>query len=429
MHGRYLSVISIVLLFTATGCLIEEHSANRVPYPCTDGKAFNARYDCQNVHMWSRLSTQQLGTDRLNDVWGWEDQVTGSRYALVGLTEGTAFVEITNPADPYIVGKLPEHVHESDEHAHKRRTAAVAHHPEEQHSVWRDIKVYQNHAFVVSESDQHGMQVFDLTNLRNSGYHSPPQEFSETAHYNQLGSAHNVVINPNSGFAYAVGTNSGDRCAGGGLHIIDISQPANPIFAGCFDEEGYIHDAQAVQYEGPDQEYQHREIVFAANEHHVSIVDVTDKSNPELISKTTYPNVGYVHQMWASEDHAYLIVNDELDEIEQDIPTTSYVWDMSDLDNPQLVESFRHSTQTIDHNLYIQNDYVFESNYTSGLQILEFDRNSGQKLKRIGFFDTYPQNDSTKFSGSWSNYPFYSTDVVVVSDIFNGLFVLEPDLK
>ncbi len=141
-------------------------------------------------------------------------------------------------------------------------------------STWRDIKVYQDHAFIVSEAGGHGMQVFDLTKLRNVA--NAPETFEADTRYTGFGNAHNIVINEASGYAYAVGTDTFN----GGAHFIDIQDPKNPIAAGGYGANGYSHDAQVETYNGPDANYTGQEIFIGANENQVAIVNVTDKNNP-----------------------------------------------------------------------------------------------------------------------------------------------------
>ena len=126
-------------------------------------------YPCNRVDLLSRLPLAEMGDAvRANDIWGWTDRTTGSEYALVGLVGGTAFVDVTEPEAPVYLGTLPTHT---------------------QSSTWRDIKVYADHAFIVSEASSHGMQVFDLTQLRDV---ASPQVFAATARYDrhQLGAQH-----------------------------------------------------------------------------------------------------------------------------------------------------------------------------------------------------------------------------------------------
>ena len=169
-------------------------------------------------------------------------------------------------------------------------------------SLWRDIKVYGNYAFIVSEAGGHGMQVFDLTKLRN--VNNPPVNFSADAIYTGFGNAHNIVINEETARAYGVGTNT----ASGGLHIVDISNPLNPTILGTFSQDGYTHDAQVVTYIGPDAQYQGKEIAFACNENTITIVDVDDPTDATLISTEGYSGSAYTHQGWLTEDHKYFVV-------------------------------------------------------------------------------------------------------------------------
>lgn len=380
---------------------------------CTDGAA--DMFDCQRVDLLSFLPISSLGGKRgvkLNDIWGWTDPMTEREYALVGRVDGTSFVDVTNPHNPRYLGDLPKTEGSPG-------------------STWRDMKVYRNHAYVVADgAGLHGMQVFDLTQLRSVD--SGPVTFEPTAHYTNIHSAHNIVINEDTGFAYAVGSNSGGETCGGGLHMIDLEEPASPTFAGCYSAEGtgragtgYTHDAQCLLYDGPDGDYVGRELCFGSNETALNIADVTDKQNPINISTATYPNVSYTHQGWISEDHRYFYVNDELDEITGNADETrTLIWDVSDLDDPQLVKEYTWGVKSSDHNLYIRGNLMYQSNYLSGLRI--HDISDPVNPREVGFFDTMPVgNNDPGFAGSWSNYPFFQSETIAVSSIGEGLFLLK----
>ena len=379
---------------------------------CTDGSA--DQYACQNVDLLSFLSLADLGGAsgaEVNDVWGWTDPQTGTEYALVGRTVGTAFVDVSTPTDPVLVGTLPTH---------------------SEASTWRDVKVYADHAYIVSEAAGHGMQVFDLTQLRNVQTSEAPVTFSETAHYDGVEAAHNIVINPESGFAYIVGGNGSGTTCGGGLHMVDLQTPSTPTFAGCFADPstgnsgtGYTHDAQCVNYQGPDAAYEGSEVCFNANETALNIADVTDKDTPTTIANATYPQIGYVHQAWLTEDHRYLYVDDEFDELSGAVGRTrTLVFDVRDLDSPQLVESHLGPTGAIDHNQYIVGGYSYQANYQSGLRVLDVaDPDNPQE---VAYFDTYPAGNEASFDGAWSTYPFFERNMVLISSIGEGLFVVEP---
>ncbi len=385
------------------------------PTACqSDGEADG--FPCSNVDLVSFIPTDALGGGRgvrLNDIWGWTDPQTHKEYALVGRTDGTAFVDISDPEHPVLVGNLP------------KTEGAPG-------SVWRDIKVYKDHAFIVADgAEDHGMQVFDLTRLRSVT--NPPATFEPETTYHNIHSAHNIVINEDSGFAYAVGNGSGGETCGGGLHMIDIRDPRNPTFAGCFSDPstgrqktGYTHDAQCVTYRGPDADYKGHEICFGSNETALSIADVTDKQNPVAVAMAEYPNVGYTHQAWLTEDHTHLVMDDELDELNGLVDhTRTLIWDVSDLDDPVLVKEYLNpNSVSIDHNQYVVGDKIFQSNYVAGLRVIDI--SDIDDPREVGYFDTVPYGSpGPVFDGSWSNYPFFGSGVIVVTSGREGLFLVK----
>ena len=365
--------------------------------PCDNGLAAGV-YPCENIDLLATMGTNQVGGGDMNDIWGWTDPLDGKEYVLLGRTTGTAFIDISDPINPVYLGNL--------------NTNTVS-------SLWRDIKVYNNYAFIVSEAGNHGMQVFDLTKLRNVP--NPPVNFTADAIYNGFGNAHNIVINEQSGRAYGVGTNT----ASGGLHIVNIANPLNPTILGTFSADGYTHDAQVVNYIGNDPQHQGKEIAFACNENTVTIVDVTDPTDATLISATGYSGSAYTHQGWLTEDHRFFVVGDELDEQQSGINTRTYFFNVEDLDNPFLAGTYTATTGAIDHNLYIKDGIAYQSNYRAGLRML--DVSQAPNATEIGFFDLYPSSDAAQFNGTWSNYPYFASGVVAVSHIEEGLFLLKPN--
>jgi choice-of-anchor B domain-containing protein len=387
----------------------EDSSAPRSFTPCTRGMA--GEFPCDGIDLMSFIPHAELGTTFVNDVWGWTDPQTKKDYAIVGAGEGTVFVDITDPKRPDVLGILPTHT--------------------SNFFFWRDIKVYQNHAFVVSEDSGHGMQVFDLTQLRD--WDGTYTTYSATAHYDVFGRAHNIAINEETGFAYAVGAREGEGC-NFGLHMIDISNPVNPTFAGCYGDTGYVHDTQCVVYRGPDARYQGHEICFNSNapgafmgpDHWVEVVDVTDKSNPVSLSRETYPNAGYSHQGWLTPNQQYFLHGDEGDELAHGIGTTTRIWDVRDLESIELIGVFENDTDSIDHNIYTQGRLAFASNYSSGLRVYDTRQVAAGELSELAYFDVYPEDDDPHFDGgTWSNYPYFrQKNIVGVGSMDRGFFVL-----
>jgi choice-of-anchor B domain-containing protein len=532
----------------------DRSNAPRTFAPCVKGMAADF-FPCDGVDLLSHVSHAELGTTFVNDLWGWTDPATRKDYALVGAVQGTVFVDISDPKRPKVLGILP--------------SASDLGNP-----FWRDIKVFANHAYVVSEHSDHGVQVFDLTRLRS--WDGAYTTYDADARYTGHGSAHNIAINEDTGFAYSVGAgphssnlpnlvtvdapssaagtyqatgsafgpppgevpvtgalsivndgsdhpaegcsplegfpagaiaiadrgtcdftvkaanaqaagavalivannvpgapltmggaadvsipavmvsqadgnaikaglpatggvsrNPDEPLCGDGLHMIDINDPKEPTYAGCFQDHGYVHDTQCVVYEGPDRRYHGREICFnsigiayttdpAFN--FVSIVDVTDKQNPVSLALETYEGSGYSHQGWLTPDQRYFLHGDEGDEVLTGVGTTTRVWDVSDLENPHIIQVFENDTASIDHNIYTQGRYAYASNYTSGLRVYDTRDLAGEGLREVAYFDVYPENDNATFEGgAWSNYPYFrQKGVVAVSSIDRGLFILQP---
>ena len=370
--------------------------------PCREGMA--DAYPCRAVDLLALLPANELGGagHTLNDVWGWTDPETGREYAIVGLRNGTAFVDVSVPEASVFLGQLPTQV------------AA---------SSWHDMKVYADHAYIVSEAAQHGMQVFDLRQLRDVV--ETPAAFSPTAHYSEGGlqTTHNIAIDEQSGFAYLVGSNT----CGGGLHVADLREPARPRFAGCATEED-VHDAQCVVYDGTDAEWVGRQICFNSSGTHLAVVDVTDKSSPVELGRVRYEGLAFAHQSWITGDQLYMLSDDEADELQNGTATRTFIWSLANLERPNLIGRYTAATAAIDHNLYIRDGYAFQANYNAGLRVLDLSRIAEGELSEVAYFDVNPETDAAGFDGSWSVYPFFPSGTVLLSGITRGLFVLRPQL-
>lgn len=376
---------------------------------CQGGSA--AGFPCNGVDLVARVTAAALRpgrpTTHVNDVWGWTDPQTGVEYALVGRDDGLSIVDLRTPRAPRPIAFLPSHAGSS---------------------TWRDVKVYRDHAYVVADHIAgHGMQILDLTRLRGLTAFT---ELGADARYTRLSAVHNLAINEETGFAYAVGSHLGGDTCGGGLHMIDLSNPRRPSFAGCHavagtgrQGRGYTHDVQCVVYRGPDAAHLGHEICVGANETAIAVSDVTDKANPQTISTGAYADYGYVHQGWLSEDHRYFYQNDELDELDGRVSRTRMlVWDLADLEDPVLVREHHGPTGAIDHNLYVRENVIYHSNYAFGVRILDIS-DPASPVER-GFFDTVAGRNDGAWVGSWSTYPWFGSGIFVATSWDEGLFLL-----
>jgi choice-of-anchor B domain-containing protein len=398
------------------GCLLPAVSAPRSgdrAYP-----AGSLAFTSSNVTLMSQLTLPQIGGGaKGSSLYGWTDPLTHREYAIMGRSNGTAFVDVTNPTNPIYVANLAKFAGSTD-------------------TDWREPKVYGNYVYVGVDNTNHPIQVMDLTKLRN--YAGTTLQLAADSNFrgngNTLTKAHTLAINPQSGYLYAART---DKYSGG-IMAIDVRNPAAPVEAGGFSGDGITHETQVVTYNGPDVQHRGKEIAFNSNaksgapQDTFSIVDVTNKSAMSRLSTQFYPNARYIHQGWLTEDQRYFFQNDEADEPGVTARTRTHLWDVSNLDQPVYRGFFDNTTTSIDHNLYVKDGYVYQTNYTTGLRVLKIgdltSTNSQEWLTEVAWFDTYPLNDGATFNGAWNNYPYFASGNVIVSDINGGLFVLRPDL-
>ncbi|EEP81366.1 conserved hypothetical protein [Uncinocarpus reesii 1704] len=371
-----------------------KYTASKGVTKCVNGKA--GEYSCDNVNLHGFLPHADIGskTRRGNDVWGWTSP-DGREFGAVGHSDGTGFVEIMKDGSLEYRGRLPTQT---------------------TNTVWRDMK---------------------LLNVTNPGDFDIKTDL--TAHFSGFGSSHNIVANEKTKMIYAVGTGRKTPCQGG-LFMVDVSNPAKPTSPGCANEDGYIHDAQCVIYTGPDFRYWGREICFNYNEDTLTIMDVSNRRKPKIISKTPYVGAAYTHQGWLTDPvrMEYLLLDDELDEQDgtgeaANGHTTTYIFDIKDLKKPKHTGTYQSPAKSIDHNQYVVNGLSYQSNYGSGLRVVDIssvDRDpTGKKFKQTGFFDCHPeddeQNGEVEFFGSWSVYPYFRSGYILLNSIERGIYSLK----
>jgi choice-of-anchor B domain-containing protein len=217
-----------------------------------------------------------------------------------------------------------------------------------------------------------------------------------------------------------------------GIHIVDISDPSSPEFVMCYDTTRYSHDMHCVDYHGPDTAYTGHEICVVFTGSDIQIIDFTLKCAVQMIATDViYGELAYSHQGWFSDDHSYFVMGDEEDEITKGVNTRTLFWDATSLSNPVLMYDYRAATTSVDHNQYIHNGYIWQSNYCSGLHVLSADITSS--VQEVGFFDlsqdcTFLTGSYYPWLGSWSNYPFFNSGNIAVSSIETGLFILKVSM-
>ncbi len=313
----------------------------------------------------------------LSDIWGYQD-TTGVEYALVCRRRGFSVISLADTLNPVEVY--------SD-------TSIF--------SIWRDVKTWKKHAYVVNESGL-GMEIYDLSKL--------PDSVAKVGTYTgttiPFQTAHNIFID-SVGVAYLFGTNN--NLPGGGTVMLDVdTDPKNPIDLGNFDSL-YLHDGvvrDSILYGGA---------VYSGR---LIVVDVRNKSNPQIIGSVQTPN-SFTHNVWLSDDGNTAFTTDEV----SGAFVASY-----DVSNPANIIPLdrirtRNTTTVIPHNTHVLNDFLVTSYYTAGVSIVDGSR--PDHLVEVGYFDTSPFSGGT-FNGNWGAYPYLPSGLLILSDMEEGLFVVRP---
>lgn len=389
-------IVAIVMACSPPGTWPAEYHTMEMPVPkVAPAKAFVGL----NVSLLSRVPVEDFPGSQIaaSDICGYVSP-GGREYAVIGFTKGTGFVDVTNPASPVIVGYID---------------GGGVDQP------WRDAAIVGEHAYIVSDGQGVGLQVVDLTDIDSGNV----TLVTTTDLGAGLETVHNISPGESGDYVYLCLANLNNR---DGLIAVDVSTPAAPFIEGTWDIAPGVgaHDVQVVTWQSGA--LAGRELAFASCESSGFFIgDVTDKSNMTTIGAADYPNRTYAHQGWLSPDRTKFFLGDELDElIRPNVTTaTTYVFDVSDPDNPSYLTKFTNGTVATDHNLMARDEFVFEANYTTGLRV--YDMTLFPTVLERGHFDTVPANDGIGFGGAWGVDASLPSGNILVSDQTSGLFVLD----
>jgi choice-of-anchor B domain-containing protein len=378
-----------------------------------------AGFPCQAVSLLAHLSLQDLlpSSSRGNDVWGFTDLNTGREYAFMGLQNGVAVIDVSNP-------QVPEQI---------AFAAGSA-------TTWRDIKVYQRYdaaakrwrAYAYASADQ----VPDLPIILDLS--ALPNGVERVNFAADFRAAHNIyLVDADYSFGLPLGNAppqlsvAGAGVNGGNYRLYSLAQPRAPQLLRV-STTGYAHDTSSFVVADQRKATQCADATaprcqaFADfNENTVDIWDVTNAAAPTLLARQSYPNASYVHSGWWTEDGRFLLVHDELDEMNAGLNTTVRVLDMANLRAPVLAGSWTGPTRAIDHNGFVKGNRYYVANYAEGLTVL--DLTDPRAPARLGYFDTFPTSSQPAFVGAWGVYPFFASGTLAVADINSGLYLLRNE--
>ncbi len=387
---------------------------------CTNQKA--AEFDCNRIDLLAHVNLSTLGNSnsRGNDIWGHVDLNDGREYALVGLTNGVSIVEVTQPESPRVVTFIPG-----------------------QQTIWRDLKTYQyfdetrrrwmSYAYVTADAASAGTVILDLNEL--------PLRVQQVSSETSDTSAHNIYI---SNVDYSTGvalTNkkaymhvAGSDKNGGAFNSYSLDVPTRPtaVYKSGGGRALYSHDVSSLWIKD-DRRQQcvnplvDCDLLLDYNENEILLWDKTNNASPTQLSNTLYQYLAYVHSGWWTEDRQFISVHDELDEQRYSLNTRVRFFSINNLRQPQLAGEYIGPTAAIDHNGYTRGNRYYISNYERGLVVLDI--SNPRNPTEIGFFDTYPLNNSASFNGAWGTYPFLPSGNILVNDINSGLYVLRDNTQ
>ncbi len=372
---------------------------------------------CESVSLLSHVALDALkpASTYADDVWGYTDLNTGREYVFIGVENGVAILDVTDPTAPEQVGA-----------------------PTGSGTVWRDFEVFQKfdasaqrwraYAYITADNVPDTLMLLDLSGL--------PNGIERVDFTSDHGRAHTDYL-INADFTYGIAKDGGTpllAIAGAGLEngnhrLYSLANPLAPALIGV-STSGYAHDLASFAVKDARKDTQcvnaatqpACQVLTDFNTDTFDIWDVTDPASRQLLVSQPYTNAQYTHSGWWTEDGRYLFVHDELDEKNVGLNTTVRVFDMADLRAPVLAGSWVGSTRAIDHNGYVRGNRYYFSNYTEGLTVLDITNPAAPT--RVGYFDTFPASAAPNFIGAWGTYPFFPSGTIAISDMATGLYLV-----
>ena len=315
-----------------------------------------------------------------NEIWGLN--INGNEIAVIGSTAGTHFFDVTNPQNSSEVAFV----------AGAYTGPGVIH---------RDYHDFDGRLYIVcDEGSPSTLQIVDISNLPTSAnivYDSN----------NLLNKVHNIFIDTATAKLYACAT-------GEAMEVFSLTNPSNPTLIYTYNDVGHVHDA-----------YVKNDTAFLnCGNDGLRIMDFTMVNNSgdtpvELASYTSYPDAGYNHSGWLTDDGTIYAMQDENHGYDVKM------LDVSDYSNISVLATFNSGVDpnSMAHNGIIKDDFLYLAYYHDGLRV--FDISNPSNPVQVNYYDTYLPNNHNSYKGAWGVYPYLNSGNILVSDMQTGLYVFE----
>ena len=381
-------------------------------------------FECKNIDLLAHIPLGSFSSSprAANDIWGHVDLNNGDEYAIIGLDNGVAVVNVSDPINPTEVGTIIGKT-----------------------NVWRDIKVYQYfdntlnlwraYAYATIDGSTDYVMVIDLNHLPNSITLVEKNKAVAKAHNVYISNVDhtlNIALPGMTPTLQLIGANT----FSGAFHSYSLVDPENiTLLSSQSAGSGYTHDGASllITDDRTSTDCQTSadscSVFIDFNEEDMKLWDISDASDSKLLGSAEYSDVSkinmYVHSGWGSEDKQFVFLHDEFDEYKGGLNSTVRIFSISDLKNPQQVGQWTGPTRAIDHNGFVRGNRYYMSNYERGLTVLDI--TDPKAPTEIGFFDTFTPANSASFNGAWGAYPFLPSGNILISDINSGLYVLKDN--
>ncbi len=338
------------------------------------------------LYNWDDPTMPSSVYNSFNEIWG--IVANDHEFAVLGSTAGTHFFDLTDMSNPQ-----------------ELQNAFVTPGNSSASVIHRDYHDYQCYLYAICQQGN-TLQIIDYSNLPNS---------TAVVHDDNtvLQSAHNIFIDTANAVLYAIRANNA-TISTKNLMVFSLADPINPAFI------GWYNSIQGQTIGSAHDIYVRDGIAYINSGYNGFVMaDFNDPSSPVLLgSLTSYPQQGYNHSGWLSEDGSHYFLAEETHN--RDLK----VIDVSDPTDMEVVGFFNagsSSGTSIPHNLLIRGDFAYVSYYYDGLRV--YDISIPSTPVQVAYYDTYPGADAASFRGAWGTFPFLPSGNIIVSDMQTGLYV------